>query len=81
MDTIEVIMIIAYTIEDFQMVLLCTYCSIWITCLLPLKSMAEIDKLKACLNGEFEMKDLRITNNNLRMEIHIHPLEDKLFLS
>ena len=43
--------------------------------------MFEVDKLKAQLNKEFEMKDLSVAKKILGMKIHRNRQEEKLFLS
>ena len=49
--------------------------------LIAAKDMSEVDKLKALLKQEFEMKDLRAAKKILGMEIHRNRQEGKLFLS
>ena len=49
--------------------------------LIAAKDMSEVDKLKAQLKQEFEMKNLRAVKKILGMEIHRNRQEGKLFLS
>ena len=48
--------------------------------LIATKNMSEVDKLKAQLKQEFEMKDLKTAKKILGMEIHRNRQEGKLFL-
>ena len=49
--------------------------------LIAAKNTSEVDKLKAQLKEEFEMKDLGAAKKILGMKIHRNRLEGKLFLS
>jgi len=49
--------------------------------LIAVKNMSEVDKLKAQLKQEFEMKNLGAAKKILRMKIHKNMQEEKLFLS
>lgn len=49
--------------------------------LIVAKNMSEINRLKAQLNGYFEMKDLEATKNILGIEIYRDKKAKKLYLS
>ena len=61
---------------SFVYLLLCVY-----DMLIAAKNMSEVDKLKAQLEQEFEMKDLEAAKKILGIKIHRNRKEGKLFLS
>lgn len=73
-----VTMITMSIIENSLMVHLCICYAMWMIYLLQQKSMSEMDRLKAQLNQEFEMKDLdtgrRILGIEIKRDLQAHEL-------